>query len=201
MFNFDIDWANVIKVLVPPVYRQEKHLDWLQAIFKPFISLYVSFKSYQEDTMYFTSITFQKIAMEKMLNDLYDAIHRRIYIEDVVKTDYVYIANKGRGYDEVYICNKWNSATSHNVGDVIRYADHYYECILASTGDQPDISPTYWAEDGDAVFIANKDVYGAEYDFIVYVPAMIYGVTNINEMRAYIEDYKFAAKRYTITTF
>ena len=106
MFNFDFDWNNVIKVLVPPVYRQTIHLDWLKALTKPIRTLYASFLTYKDEKMYYASITFQKIAMEKMLNDLFDNVHRRIYIEDVSGISPVYIANKNLGYEPVYVYNK-----------------------------------------------------------------------------------------------
>lgn len=111
MFNYNIDWNTIIKVLVPPVYRGTKHLDWLKALTAPLRSLYASFILYKDDRMYYASITFQKIAMEKMLNDIFDNAARRIYIHDVIGTSSVYISNKGLGYPPVYV---YNSSVAHD---------------------------------------------------------------------------------------
>jgi len=163
MFNFNINWEDVIKVLVPPVYRTIIHQDWLKAIFKPISTLYASFLIYRQDTMYFTSITFQKVAIEKMLNDLYDNVHRRIYLEDASKITTLYISNKRLGYPPVYIYSKAVPSTP--------------------------------------VYVYTKATYAAEYDFIIYIPAMIYSLTNINQLKSYVDQYKFAGKRYQILTF
>lgn len=160
MFNYNIDWNNVIKILVPPVYRQTIHLDWLKALTAPIRSLYSSFVSYKDDKMYFSSITFQQIAIEKLLNDLYDNTHRRIYLEDVTQITNTYIANKALGYPPVYV---YNSAVSH-----------------------------------DELWVYNKNTTLTQLDFLVKVPAMLMGTINLNQMKAYIDDYAFAGKRYEI---
>jgi hypothetical protein len=111
MFNYSFNWNNVIKVLVPPVYRTTRHLEWMKAIFKPIITLYASFISYKDEKMYFAAVTFSKIHMEKMLNDQFDNIHRRIYIEDVTRLTNVFVANKVLGYPPVYV---YNSSVTHD---------------------------------------------------------------------------------------
>lgn len=163
MFNYNIDWLYIIRILVPPVYRTTNHLDWLQALLKPVRSLYSAFLTYKSDKMYFASIRFQKIYMEKMLNDLYDNDNRRIYIEDATRLTAVYVANKALGYPPVYV---HNSSVTH-----------------------------------DPLWVYSKSSYVAQLDFVVKVPVSIYSDLNLDQMKAYINDYKFAGKRYEIQSF
>lgn len=163
MFNYNINWQIIIKLLTPPVYRTSLHLDWLSAIFKPLRTLYSQFIAYKDDKMYFASITFQKIAIEKMLNDLFDNEHRRIYLADTVKLTAIYVANKNKGYPDLDVYGK----------NVIH----------------------------DPLYIYSRSSYQSQYDFIVYVPAMLYGTLDLVKMRSYIDDYKFGSKRYTIATY
>lgn len=51
------------------------------------------------------------------------------------------------------ILDDWASGTTYSVfsstrltSDLVSYSNKLYQCILASTNDQPDTSPTYWVE-------------------------------------------------------
>jgi hypothetical protein len=195
---YNIDWLYIIKVLIPPVIRKEKLIALLRSLLRPMIWNWSQFLDYRDDTLYYTGITFQKIAMEKMLNDIYDSIQRRIEIVDEGQVDRIYWANKSLGYPKRWIANKWSSTEANSVDDVRRYDTKLYKCIQAGTGQQPDITPLYWEELQNADFIGDKAYSGLGYDFVIEVPEDIYTSVNLDEMTALVDQYKFGSKRFII---
>ena len=41
---------------------------------------------------------------------------------------------------------EWESTTTYTIGQYVQYNSIVYACILDTTGDTPDVSPTYWSE-------------------------------------------------------
>ena len=39
----------------------------------------------------------------------------------------------------------WESTTAYTIGEYVQYDTLVYACIAATTGDAPDVSPTYWS--------------------------------------------------------
>lgn len=80
--TYNIDIKKLVLQLLPQIYRQPKHVAWLQALVQPLITLYALFNAFRNSTLYQLSITPQVCYLEKMLNDKYDVALRRIYIDE-----------------------------------------------------------------------------------------------------------------------
>lgn len=77
--------------LVPNYVKHPRLTNWLQSLIKPIVSNYLSFKLYREAKIYQLTITPQVCYLEKLLNDRYDYILRRIVIEDSIDKDVTFI--------------------------------------------------------------------------------------------------------------
>lgn len=184
----------------PSVYKKTNFRVWVDVLISQVKWLYNSvFKPYEEATLYNLSFTGQIIYLEQFLNDKYDSSSRRIYINNVADVDREYIYNKIEQKPKRYVYNKWNSVTAYVAGQYSVEGDTVYICLQNSTNNQPSISPTYWAAHAEKTYFKNHAQYATTYDFIVMVPSFI--SFNDSEMKAYINLYKIAGKRYTIQTF
>jgi len=69
-----------------------RHLDWIKSLLAPLQSLHERFFSKSQETLYIMSITGQVIYLERYLNDLFDNVERRIYIDDgtIILPPYLY---------------------------------------------------------------------------------------------------------------
>lgn len=86
-----------------------RHLDWLKALMAPIQSLNAELQAFVTDVRYRLTITGQVIYLEHYLNDLYDPIDRRIYIEDGNPIAPVFLYNKSETAEDVVIYNKSES--------------------------------------------------------------------------------------------
>ena len=59
-----------------------RHKEWIQSLLRPLQSLHDTFYTYLVNTFYKLHITGQVIYLEHYLNDLFDPVERRIYIND-----------------------------------------------------------------------------------------------------------------------
>lgn len=79
---YDIEHNKLNRWLTPLYLRKPVILAWLNAIIVPFTFLYQDFIRYRDAKNYHLRITTQVCFLNKLLNDRYDFILRRIYITD-----------------------------------------------------------------------------------------------------------------------
>jgi hypothetical protein len=79
---YNVDFNRLLKWLVPPLLRSNLILNWLKAIISPIYWVYNNFIQYKSDVDYRTAITPQVCYLEKVLNDTFDKVRRRITISD-----------------------------------------------------------------------------------------------------------------------
>ncbi|HLO38379.1 MAG TPA: hypothetical protein VK173_07815 [Lacibacter sp.] len=91
---YDIDHNKLVVWLLPNRLRQLRLINWFQSLIKPVVSNYLSFKLFREAKIYQLTITPQVCYLERLMNDRYDYIQRRIVIEDSIDKNisYVYLA-------------------------------------------------------------------------------------------------------------
>lgn len=77
--------------LLPEQLRLPKLKAWLNIAISPVIYLYQLFLQYRKNKLYEISITPQICRMQCLLNDRYDLILRRIYIDDAKEFPPVYL--------------------------------------------------------------------------------------------------------------
>jgi hypothetical protein len=79
---YNINWVKFVTELTPIRWRMVKHLVWLRAMAATWGDLYIRFRIYRASIKYQLLITPQVCFLEKALNDRYDTVLRRIFIED-----------------------------------------------------------------------------------------------------------------------
>lgn len=91
---YDINHNKLVIWLLPNKLKLPVITNWLQALIKPVVTLYLAFKRYRDAKIYQLTITPQVCYLERLLNDRYDNSLRRIYIEDSVDKLplYIYVA-------------------------------------------------------------------------------------------------------------
>lgn len=80
IFNFDI--KKFLYSLLPTFIRKQNLTDFLECLTSPLKRLYNLFLINRDSNLYRLDITSQVCKLEKMLNDRYDNIQRRIRITD-----------------------------------------------------------------------------------------------------------------------
>jgi hypothetical protein len=88
---YNINWNRFVLQLLPTPLRHGTHIAWLQALLWPVVQLYRRFLHYMAQTRYRLMITPQVCYLERMLNDRFDPIQRRIYIADGQDQQPVYV--------------------------------------------------------------------------------------------------------------
>lgn len=88
---YDINYTRLVKWLVPAPLRDDRLQAWIGALITPVASLYNSFLRYRTAKDYQLRINYQLCYLEQLLNDRYDNILRRIYIDDTIQKPPFYI--------------------------------------------------------------------------------------------------------------
>lgn len=88
---YNVNWRKLLLWLIPTPLRKLYLLQWLIAITWPLQRLFNQLLSFRDFTLYWLGINSQVCYLEKMLNDRYDPILRRIYIERPPSFDPTYI--------------------------------------------------------------------------------------------------------------
>ena len=88
---YDIDFSRLVQMLVPPVVRRLVTVSWLLALIRPVVTIYQGFIRYRKQKLYELTITPQVCYLERLLNDKYDFILRRIRIDDTLDKHPIYL--------------------------------------------------------------------------------------------------------------
>lgn len=163
IYNFLRQWTLV-------EYRTADILDLLDSIGAPLESTLDSLKQLEADSNYLLSISFETIALEHYLNDLYDPYLRRIQIDtsELKEAGYLFLESENRTLPTDY--RAWNSGTGYTSGDRVERFGSVYEASSATTGDEPELNPSKWTFVEDTGFIDREDGYESIYSFTVFVP-------------------------------
>lgn len=79
---YDISFDNLITWLLPVKLRKALHFRWLQIMVKSIGQTHSGFLSFRDEMIYKMAHNSQVASIEEVLNDLFDPITRRIYIEN-----------------------------------------------------------------------------------------------------------------------
>lgn len=79
---YTVDWNKWVRWLVPGVLRRPKMLAFIRSVIMPVNTIHTSFLYYRNNALYRLAITPQVCYLERALNDRYDVMERRIYIQD-----------------------------------------------------------------------------------------------------------------------
>jgi len=100
---FNIDFNNIIQLMLPPFLRKPKNIEWLKALVKPVIDLYIIFYAYRTQTLYSLCITGQVIYLEKLLNDKFNNGNVGIYIADGSYNNAPFLYNTAEARPDTFI--------------------------------------------------------------------------------------------------
>lgn len=84
---YNIHWERFRHMLVPGLVRKPRLLATLKALFSPHISEYERFRAFAGDAVYRVSHNGSVVSMEDMLNDQFDPVERRIYINNIQRRE------------------------------------------------------------------------------------------------------------------
>lgn len=79
---YNVNWNQLIIWLLPISLRKSKVVSYLVALIKPIQNLFVDFLYFRNQQLYDAEINGQTIKLERVLNDTFDPVERRIYITD-----------------------------------------------------------------------------------------------------------------------
>ena len=96
--RYNINYAKLIVQRIPQDLQFDEFIAWLNRFCDPFVFIYNMVVAYRTSTLYKLNITSQVFSLEKMLNDRYDNIDRRIFIDDgqIFAPTYEYLKAEGR---------------------------------------------------------------------------------------------------------
>lgn len=194
-----MNWLAFVRINIPDFRRFDKWKGFYDSIFAPISTFHSTFQTESDRIVYQMSFNGQTIYLEHVLNDRFDPVNRGIYIENVDSIVGLYIYNKPEPKPKNYIYRKWNSTYTYAVGEYAQHDTGVYRCVQVNTNSMPFIGNPDWQFHRGRVVIINKSEVYAQDDFIVWVPVGV--VFDINEMKALINYYKLAGKKYSIQTY
>lgn len=99
---FLVNFVNLIKLSLPINLRKPKILVYLTALFSPLIGRYNYLVDFRKKVLYIVAHNSSITLLQKMLNDKFDSVERRIYIKNIERKDidrfYYSDENKEFGY-------------------------------------------------------------------------------------------------------
>jgi hypothetical protein len=87
---FNILLSKIQQWLIPTMLRQPVLMAFIQAIYTPLVALHNSFINYRSAKFYQIKMNYQVCYLASFLNDRFDSVQRRIYIDDALTVDQVY---------------------------------------------------------------------------------------------------------------
>lgn len=92
---FNTDFFELGRQIIRPIHRATNQVAIMNIIMTPFNYLGGVFYGFRESAFYSLAHDSRKISIEKVLNDKYDPLSRRIYITNVMPEGYVYLYEPG----------------------------------------------------------------------------------------------------------
>lgn len=88
---YDIIYNKLLSWLTPTMLRKQKMLAWIAIIISPVQFIYQDLLRFRTQKLYELSITPQVVYLQKLLNDRYDYVDRRIRIVDALDAEPIYL--------------------------------------------------------------------------------------------------------------
>lgn len=197
---YNVNWKRFVRFLTPNFMRQLRQIAWLEVLVSQVKSLHIGFLLFREEIIYKLRFNSQIIYLEKRLNDKWDNTNRGIYIENTADIDRNYLYNKIELRPKTFLHNKYDPNRTYIIGDWVVYKRRVYKAVdVIPLNWPPDLNPSEWQNRRERTWFYNQSEYISAFDFIVWVPVAV--VFDINEMKAVINLYKLAGKRYQILTY
>lgn len=197
MPNYNTDWSNFVFYNIPVHLRKLYRLKWIDLLVSEVKKLHAKLLTYRTNTIYTVAHTNQKISIEKVLNDKFDAINKQIYIALINPIDVLYLRNKVES-QTMYLYNKWDSSVAYSTDEYSSYGIYVWKATAASTNETPFDGSSYWEIHAPRLFLNNKAEYAGK-GFIVFVPTTV--TYDEAYMKSLIDYYRLAGMHYIIQTY
>lgn len=199
MFNFNINWLKIIKENTPLEYHSVWLFDWLKVLVSPFVKIYQEFLIAYDAYVLKIRFNGQIIYLQKRLNDRFSPTTGGIYIIDGSLLNPVYIYRNIEVQPPLFLYRKWKQTINYPVDDYCVYDNKVYKCLIANIHNNPALNPTKWQYVKDITFIRTNAEFNIQYNFIIKIPSSV--VFNVIELRAVVDFYRLAGKRYKIEIY
>ncbi len=196
---FNTNWTSLVTNNTPMEWVKATRIAWLKVIVSQIKAIHTSFIQYRSDALYKLSFNGQIMNLKHVLNDKFDSAGRGIYIDNIADLNRIYLYNKSEGRDPFYFYNNYDASVTYAIGEFSVRDNKVWVANSITIGNVPSSTSVYWTYHKDVVFFKNLSEYLTLYEFIVMVPVAV--VFDINEMKALVNYYKAAGKRYTIQTY
>lgn len=195
---FSIVWNTLVTVFLPIWWRKTIHIAWLNLLVSQVKAMHTDFLNYRTDILYKINYNGQICYLQKALNDKFDPLNG-IYIDNVADITPPYIYRHAELKQTLYIHKRWKSTITYVFGNFVLHDNIIWQSSGTNLNSMPSKTNPDWMKYRDVTYIKRRSEYATAYDFIVYVPSAL--VFDINQMKALINYYKIASKRYTILTY
>lgn len=125
MRDYSIIFISLCQYLIPSFLRQSKIIVFLKVMLSSLQNMNDDFVLFVKSKQYEMSITGQVIYLEKLLNDEFDNNLRRIYIEDAVTVDSLFLRYENEQRDTFMMRYESENVTTDN----IRYESEYIDAV------------------------------------------------------------------------
>lgn len=147
---FNTTFARVIHWLVPSFIRGSRMSAWLNALAAPMQHIREELLLYRAAKNHEISMTGQRIYLERLLNDLYDPVQRRIRVVRINFIQVSYSYNRAEAASDRFEYNRLDRTLLYQLGEYGVDDNILYRCIVPV--ESPFVLITF--ED------ATKDFYG-----------------------------------------
>ena len=196
----NVNWTDLVQRLLPRWWRKPVMTAWLEVMLSQVRALHTAFLAYRTRVLYEMSLNGQTIYLELGLNDRFDPITRGIYIETIDDPTQLYLYRKVEDRPPLYIYPRWTATRFFFVGAFAIHEGNVWRCTVAGSGVEPgESSPSWEFHKEFDLYLRRKGESLQGVDFIVWVPLEL--VYDEFELRALVNRYKQAGKRYIIQTY
>ena len=199
MFNFNINWLKIIKETTPSDNHSVWLFDWLKVLVSPFVKIYqeflIAYDAYVLKIRYNGQVNY----LEKRLNDRFSPTIGGIYIVDCIVNSPIYLYRKIEVQPPLYLYRKWKGSITYPVDDYAVMDNKVFKCLISNISHNPSLHPTYWQYVKEVTYLNRNNEFNIQYNFIVRIPSLV--TFNVIELRAIVDFYRLAGKRYKIEIY
>lgn len=196
---FNVDWNALLQGQMPSWWRRPRFVAWLNLLVSPVAWLHAQMVELRSRLVYELSFTGQTMSLEHALNDRFDNIDRQIWIENHEDPTQIHIYRKEALAPQFFIYRKWNSGQAYLIGQFATAKGRVWKALADNDNSAPSNSNTDWENHGPMLYIRRKEESQVPWHFTVWVPTGL--VFDEAELRALVDRYRLASRRYNILTF
>lgn len=197
---YSVDWDHFLNAQIPAWWRRPLLLAWLRVLLSPVVYLYDRYQTYRSGTIYHMRVTPQVCMLELLLNDRFDPVFRRIWIESIFDPQDNYLFQVSEDRPPVWHYNRWDATYMYAEGEYAAWAGRVWVSLTEHSDSEPMIGSDDWSEHTEPwPYLKNRAEGWLVVDFIVWVPIELSYDDQL--MRALMIRYKQAGKRFQIMTY